>query len=114
MHLAAMHGDLEALRALAERHPNLLQRRAGCSLRTPCVAAIKAGQLMAARWLWRRGDDSHGSALPPGKLLGFAARTGDPVMLAWVLTLERPPADSETLFRLWGLVLPVSRQCQQL
>ena len=105
-----MRGDLDALRALVELAPEAVVRRGGCSGRTPCVVAIKAGQLEAARWLFRRAGGTVGQVLPAGKLLMFAVRSGSPELVHWVGHRVLPgtaclPAEPEALFKLWGLAL---------
>lgn len=63
IHLAAMMGDLNVVRGLVQAAgPSLTAVKAGCSMRTPMVAAAKAGQVVVAKWLHRvgRGPVSEG------------------------------------------------------
>lgn len=85
MHLAAMAGDVNALRALFTLYPEELSTASGCPMKTPCGYAILYGRVDAARWLWRYEDTVLQDIVP---YIERAAVQGNCPMLQWLLSLR--------------------------
>jgi hypothetical protein len=128
LHIAAMLGDIEAVKGLLQFIP--ASCCAGCSKRTAFVAAVKMGQLETAKvcvlffesfffslmallqLLWEAGGQSSGQVMVPLKLLSFALRSGSASLVKWLRcnceSESVAAASSEQLFKLATTVLQLS------
>lgn len=102
MHLAAMAGDLNALRALFTRYPEQLSTLSGCPRKTPCGYAVLYGRLDAARWLWQHDDTVLQNLVP---YIERAAFQGHCPMLQWLLSLRPVTKVRSEISEIWsGLI----------